>query len=296
METGCWQLHANKRPLIDSGHGSNQTIDRSNDVSSTSSGSSRTDSNCIFLYYFDFKSNRLACYLSDANSRGRSIRGRHHQMPSASSPNPTQQYPLKPVPKLQPPKDTTPYIPPEPTDDETEMFQQGICSGTNFEDYDKIPVNVSQIQTHRKLEQIHDSCFSIQVSGIQCPPPIVNFAEAGLSPFLLQNIRKSGYTRPTPVQKTAIPVILAGRDLMACAQTGSGKTAAFLLPIIESMLARPPQLVIGQPQVVIITPTRELTIQVIFLFYIYGPRYFFMFNVAHIDLQGSPKVRPEQLS
>lgn len=78
----------------------------------------------------------------------------------------------------------------------------------------------------------------------------------------MQNVYKSGYNRPTPVQKTAIPVILAHRDLMACAQTGSGKTAAFLLPIVESLLAKQPPLVVGQPQVVIITPTRELTIQV----------------------------------
>ena len=88
----------------------------------------------------------------------------------------------------------------------------------------------------------------------------------GSRQILLDNVRRSGYSRPTPVQKYAIPSILAGRDLMACAQTGSGKTAAFLLPIIHRLLesgvaggmAEMPQ----QPSCVIVAPTRELAIQI----------------------------------
>ena len=55
----------------------------------------------------------------------------------------------------------------------------------------------------------------------------------GLADVVIQNVQKSNYTTPTPVQKYAIPIITEGRDLMACAQTGSGKTAAFLLPILN---------------------------------------------------------------
>lgn len=92
---------------------------------------------------------------------------------------------------------------------------------------------------------------------------IDSFAESGLSPFLLRNIDKSGYTQPTPIQKNAIPIIMAGRDLMGCAQTGSGKTAAFLLPIIQSLLEDSRELVNGKPHALIISPTRELALQVI---------------------------------
>jgi probable ATP-dependent RNA helicase DDX4 len=65
-----------------------------------------------------------------------------------------------------------------------------------------------------------------QVSGENVLPPIDSFESADLRPFILANVKKSGYTKPTPVQKNALPVIMAGRDLMACAQTGSGKTVS----------------------------------------------------------------------
>lgn len=78
----------------------------------------------------------------------------------------------------------------------------------------------------------------------------------------MENITKSGYTLPTPIQKAAIPTILSKRDLMGCSQTGSGKTAAYLLPIIHDLLTTSVDLTIGKPQVVIVSPTRELTIQV----------------------------------
>lgn len=67
------------------------------------------------------------------------------------------------------------------------------------------------------------------MSGENCPKPIKSFEDAGFRPLVLENtIKKSGYTKPTPIQKHSIPIIMAGRDLMACAQTGSGKTVSFL--------------------------------------------------------------------
>lgn len=80
--------------------------------------------------------------------------------------------------------------------------------------------------------------------------------------MLIDNIKKSGYNVPTPIQKHAVPIIMAGRDIMGCAQTGSGKTAAFLLPILNDLLADKKEMQIGLPHVVIISPTRELSIQI----------------------------------
>lgn len=62
------------------------------------------------------------------------------------------------------------------------------------------------------------------MTGENCPKPITSFETAGLRPLVLENIQKSGYDKPTPIQKNSIPIIMARRDLMACAQTGSGKT------------------------------------------------------------------------
>jgi hypothetical protein len=66
-------------------------------------------------------------------------------------------------------------------------------------------------------------CY-VQVTGENVPQPVGAFESAGLCPFVLNNVKKSGYLKPTPVQKYALPIIMSGRDLMACAQTGSGKT------------------------------------------------------------------------
>lgn len=66
----------------------------------------------------------------------------------------------------------------------------------------------------------------LQVSGDNAPKHINAFEEAGLRALLLENVKKSGYSRPTPVQKYALPIVMSGRDLMASAQTGSGKTVS----------------------------------------------------------------------
>lgn len=137
------------------------------------------------------------------------------------------------------------YIPPELPNDEKSLFENGVEIGINFDKYDNIQVNVS---------------------GENVPQSIESFEAAGLRNIVLDNIKKSGYKKPTPVQKHALPIIMNGRDLMACAQTGSGKTAAFAVPIINTLLERSVDLVVTstycEPQVVIVSPTRELTIQI----------------------------------
>ncbi len=72
--------------------------------------------------------------------------------------------------------------------------------------------------------------WQMSVSGDNAPSPIDSFETAGLRRILVDNILKTGYAKPTPIQRVAIPAIMLKRDMMSCAQTGSGKTAAFLLP------------------------------------------------------------------
>jgi superfamily II DNA/RNA helicase len=65
--------------------------------------------------------------------------------------------------------------------------------------------------------------------------PYLQFEEAGLSEVILENVKLANYSKPTPVQKWSIPIVTGKRDLMACAQTGSGKTAAFLVPVLSNI-------------------------------------------------------------
>ena len=84
------------------------------------------------------------------------------------------------------------------------------------------------------------------------------FSQFDLHPDLLRGIRELGYTRPTPIQEQAIPPAVEGRDVLACAMTGSGKTVAFLLPIVHRLLREKR----GTTRALVITPTRELAAQV----------------------------------
>ncbi len=89
----------------------------------------------------------------------------------------------------------------------------------------------------------------------------MSFDSLGLVPALLSSIERSGYTTPTPVQLAAIPAALAGADLMVSAQTGSGKTAAFMLPALNRIASKPSNKGRGV-QVLVLCPTRELALQV----------------------------------
>ena len=89
----------------------------------------------------------------------------------------------------------------------------------------------------------------------------MSFENLNLHPAILRAIEESGYTTPTPIQEQAIPEIMAGRDLMASAQTGTGKTAAFTLPALN-LLATPHPSRSRGPRILVLTPTRELAAQV----------------------------------
>ena len=84
------------------------------------------------------------------------------------------------------------------------------------------------------------------------------FSSFGLHPDLLRGVKELGFTRPTPIQNDAIPPAMDGRDVLACAMTGSGKTAAFLLPILHRLFAKPRR----TTRALVLTPTRELAAQI----------------------------------
>lgn len=131
---------------------------------------------------------------------------------------------------------------------EFELFgnPERVSEGINFSKYEEIP---------------------IEVSGSNIPPPINDFQVEGIHEYIRSNISLSRYHHPTPVQKQSLPIVCQGRDLMACAQTGSGKTAAFLIPILSQMLKKgPPQLDSYDskafPLALVMAPTRELATQI----------------------------------
>ncbi|CAI5772435.1 ATP-dependent RNA helicase DDX3X isoform X1 [Podarcis lilfordi] len=136
---------------------------------------------------------------------------------------------------------------------EQELFAGGN-TGINFEKYDDIPV---------------------EATGNNCPPHIESFSDVDMGEIIMGNIELTRYTRPTPVQKYAIPIIKDKRDLMACAQTGSGKTAAFLLPILSQIYTDGPGDALRAmkengrygrrkqyPISLVLAPTRELAVQI----------------------------------
>ncbi|MBS0320951.1 MAG: DEAD/DEAH box helicase [Proteobacteria bacterium] len=90
----------------------------------------------------------------------------------------------------------------------------------------------------------------------------MSFTQLGLTDALLRALSTQGYTEPTPIQAAAIPEVLAGHDLLAAAQTGTGKTAGFVLPLLQRLAARRPQGGKRRPRALIVTPTRELAAQV----------------------------------
>src|SRR5579862_1390303 len=96
----------------------------------------------------------------------------------------------------------------------------------------------------------------------------MSFSELGLSSEVLQAVEDAGYTVPTPIQQQAIPHVLTGRDVLGCAQTGTGKTASFTLPMIEILAAGRARA--RMPRSLILEPTRELAAQVAESFEKYG--------------------------
>ncbi|KAL1140587.1 hypothetical protein AAG570_000517, partial [Ranatra chinensis] len=137
---------------------------------------------------------------------------------------------------------------PLPRDERIEKDLFGNANtGINFKKYEDIPV---------------------EATGDSVPPHIDSFDDISMTEIISNNIMLARYDKPTPVQKYAIPIIMGHRDVMACAQTGSGKTAAFLVPILNQMYEKGPQLANNPnrrkqyPLGLVLAPTRELATQI----------------------------------
>ncbi len=118
-----------------------------------------------------------------------------------------------------------------------------------------------QRQSSLKKKKTDQSAEKRERVNRSAPPDATDFSQLKLSRPLLKAVRDMGFTKPTPVQSRAIPPGLAGKDLLVNAQTGSGKTAAFMLPVLERLLYRPRRVAVTR--VVVVTPTRELANQIL---------------------------------
>ncbi len=117
----------------------------------------------------------------------------------------------------------------------------------------------------------------------------IKFEDLPLAESLQRTLRKQDYTTPTPIQAQSIPAQLEGRDLIGCAQTGTGKTAAFALPILHHISESPKPLRRGRARTLVLTPTRELAIQVGKSFSTYGAN----LRLRHALVYGGVSQRPQ---
>jgi ATP-dependent RNA helicase RhlE len=117
----------------------------------------------------------------------------------------------------------------------------------------------------------------------------LTFAQLGLSAPLLRALTEKNYLHPSPIQAEAIPHLLAGRDIMGSAQTGTGKTAAFALPILQRLAATPRAAGSRSPRALILTPTRELAVQIGAFFTAYGKH----LPLRHVVIYGGVGQHPQ---
>ncbi|EAT33750.1 AAEL013985-PA [Aedes aegypti] len=138
-------------------------------------------------------------------------------------------------------------------------------SGINYMPFRKaFYVEVPEIakMTHAEVGVYKTELEGITVKGKGCPKPIKTWAHCGVSKKEFDVLRKLGFEKPTPIQCQAIPAIMSGRDLIGIAKTGSGKTLAFILPMFRHILDQPPLEDGDGPISIIMTPTRELCMQI----------------------------------
>ena len=131
------------------------------------------------------------------------------------------------------------------------------------------PFNKNFYEEHEEIRSMTESQadelrkkLGIRVFGKGSPKPVCSFAHFGFDETLMKTIINAGYTRPTPIQSQAIPIALSGRDLIGVAKTGSGKTAAYLWPLMVHIMDQSNLKQGDGPIGLILAPTRELVQQI----------------------------------
>lgn len=138
-------------------------------------------------------------------------------------------------------------------------------SGVNYASFRKdFYVEVPELakMTSADVDAYKLELEGIQVKGKGCPKPIKTWAHCGISKKEMDVLKRLGFEKPTPIQCQAIPAIMSGRDLIGIAKTGSGKTIAFILPMFRHILDQTPLADGDGPIAIIMTPTRELCMQI----------------------------------
>ena len=163
-------------------------------------------------------------------------------------------------------------IEPLPVVDHSQIEYPEFCKEFYIEPQHLANLSTEQVNARRKKLDIkvfhchnHSNlgCHnSLQVTGFDCPNTVETFEELALGPVLMSAIKKQGYTAPTPVQAQAVPAILSGMDLIGLAKTGSGKTAAFTLPMMVHIMDQPELVKNDGPIALVLAPTRELASQI----------------------------------
>ncbi|KAI1710101.1 DEAD/DEAH box helicase domain-containing protein [Ditylenchus destructor] len=115
--------------------------------------------------------------------------------------------------------------------------------------------------TKKDVATYREELEELKVRGVDCPKPIKKWAQCGLDLKIMNVLKASNYTKPTPIQAQAIPAIMSGRDVIGIAKTGSGKTLAFLLPMFRHILDQDELDEMDGPIALIMAPTRELALQ-----------------------------------
>ncbi|KDQ64731.1 hypothetical protein JAAARDRAFT_145809 [Jaapia argillacea MUCL 33604] len=135
----------------------------------------------------------------------------------------------------------------------------------NYEPFRKefyVPPPDIAMMTDDEAELVRLELDGIKIRGVDCPRPVTKWSHFGLPSSCLDVIKEKNYTAPTPIQAQAVPAIMSGRDVIGVAKTGSGKTIAFLLPMFRHIKDQRPLEQMEGPVALIMTPTRELAVQI----------------------------------